>query len=209
MPLPASRTPPLAARAVPRGRVYAKCRLAIGRQGGGRRDGTRRCVLEGSRGAAGLRGTGTARAAGPGARWKSPGCLGGRRDGVSGAAPRMPRPRAGGGGAATASGRFRLGYMGTENAAAGCTPPPARRWQPPPAWVRGAGWVRGGCGAGRGARGPAGITRSVPSSPAGLRRWLSSRAPAPRICVVGSGPAGFYTAQHILKVAGPGLGPPR
>ncbi|XP_040505844.1 NADPH:adrenodoxin oxidoreductase, mitochondrial isoform X6 [Gallus gallus] len=33
----------------------------------------------------------------------------------------------------------------------------------------------------------------------GLRRWLSSRAPAPRICVVGSGPAGFYTAQHILK----------
>ncbi|XP_042720938.1 NADPH:adrenodoxin oxidoreductase, mitochondrial [Lagopus leucura] len=34
---------------------------------------------------------------------------------------------------------------------------------------------------------------------AGLRRWLSSRAPAPRICVVGSGPAGFYTAQHILK----------
>lgn len=144
MPLPASRTPPLAARAVPRGRVYAKCRLAIGRQGGGRRDGTRRCVLEGSRGAAGLRGTGTARAAGPGARWKSPGCLGGRRDGVSGAAPRMPRPRAGGGGAATASGRFRLGYMGTENAAAGCTPPPARRWRPPPAWVCAAGWVRGG-----------------------------------------------------------------
>uniref|UniRef100_A0A8C9G4C9 NADPH:adrenodoxin oxidoreductase, mitochondrial n=1 Tax=Pavo cristatus TaxID=9049 RepID=A0A8C9G4C9_PAVCR len=38
-----------------------------------------------------------------------------------------------------------------------------------------------------------------PFSPAGLRRWLSSRAPAPRICVVGSGPAGFYTAQHILK----------
>uniref|UniRef100_A0A8V1APR7 NADPH:adrenodoxin oxidoreductase, mitochondrial n=2 Tax=Gallus gallus TaxID=9031 RepID=A0A8V1APR7_CHICK len=35
--------------------------------------------------------------------------------------------------------------------------------------------------------------------PGGLRRWLSSRAPAPRICVVGSGPAGFYTAQHILK----------
>lgn len=50
-----------------------------------------------ARGAAGLRGTGTARAAGPGARWKSPGCLGGRRDGVSGAAPRMPRPRGGGG----------------------------------------------------------------------------------------------------------------
>nr|XP_047920169.1 NADPH:adrenodoxin oxidoreductase, mitochondrial isoform X2 [Anser cygnoides] len=34
---------------------------------------------------------------------------------------------------------------------------------------------------------------------AGARRWLSSRAPAPRVCVVGSGPAGFYTAQHLLK----------
>ncbi|XP_025902636.1 NADPH:adrenodoxin oxidoreductase, mitochondrial [Nothoprocta perdicaria] len=30
---------------------------------------------------------------------------------------------------------------------------------------------------------------------AGLRRWLS----APRLCVVGGGPAGFYTAQHLLK----------
>lgn len=39
-------------------------------------------------------------------------------------------------------------------------------------------------------------------SSAGLRRWLSSPAPAPRVCVVGSGPAGFYTAQHILKVRG-------
>ncbi|XP_053938975.1 NADPH:adrenodoxin oxidoreductase, mitochondrial isoform X2 [Cuculus canorus] len=36
-------------------------------------------------------------------------------------------------------------------------------------------------------------------APLGLKRWLSSSAPAPRICVVGSGPAGFYTAQHILK----------
>ncbi|KAF2980481.1 hypothetical protein EK904_006055 [Melospiza melodia maxima] len=34
----------------------------------------------------------------------------------------------------------------------------------------------------------------------GLRRWLCSAAPAPRVCVVGSGPAGFYTAQHILKL---------
>ncbi|OPJ88629.1 NADPH:adrenodoxin oxidoreductase, mitochondrial [Patagioenas fasciata monilis] len=33
----------------------------------------------------------------------------------------------------------------------------------------------------------------------GVRRWLSSAAPLPRLCVVGSGPAGFYTAQHILK----------
>ncbi|XP_062495856.1 NADPH:adrenodoxin oxidoreductase, mitochondrial isoform X1 [Pezoporus occidentalis] len=35
--------------------------------------------------------------------------------------------------------------------------------------------------------------------PGGLRRWLCSAAAAPRVCVVGSGPAGFYTAQHILK----------
>ncbi|XP_067164426.1 NADPH:adrenodoxin oxidoreductase, mitochondrial isoform X2 [Apteryx mantelli] len=33
----------------------------------------------------------------------------------------------------------------------------------------------------------------------GFKRWLSSQARAPRVCVVGSGPAGFYTAQHILK----------
>ncbi|XP_068769524.1 NADPH:adrenodoxin oxidoreductase, mitochondrial isoform X2 [Struthio camelus] len=35
--------------------------------------------------------------------------------------------------------------------------------------------------------------------PGGLKRWLSSQGLAPRVCVVGSGPAGFYTAQHILK----------
>ncbi|KAM6377025.1 NADPH:adrenodoxin oxidoreductase, mitochondrial isoform 1-T1 [Pluvialis apricaria] len=43
--------------------------------------------------------------------------------------------------------------------------------------------------------------------PGGFKRWLSSSSssssssatPAPRVCVVGSGPAGFYTAQHILK----------
>ncbi|XP_033923253.1 NADPH:adrenodoxin oxidoreductase, mitochondrial isoform X2 [Melopsittacus undulatus] len=35
--------------------------------------------------------------------------------------------------------------------------------------------------------------------PGGFRRWLCSAAAAPRVCVVGSGPAGFYTAQHILK----------
>lgn len=46
-----------------------------------------------------------------------------------------------------------------------------------------------------------------PLAAAGFRRWLSSAAPAPRVCVVGSGPAGFYTAQHILKVpAGAGRG---
>lgn len=32
------------------------------------------------------------------------------------------------------------------------------------------------------------------------RRLLSTNAtPAPRICVVGGGPAGFYVTQHILK----------
>lgn len=45
-----------------------------------------------------------------------------------------------------------------------------------------------------------GFTPCLSFSPAGLRRWLSSAAPATRVCVVGSGPAGFYTAQHILKV---------
>lgn len=47
-----------------------------------------------------------------------------------------------------------------------------------------------------------GLTTSLPSAPAGFKRWLSSPVPAPRVCVVGSGPAGFYTAQHILKVPG-------
>lgn len=53
--------------------------------------------------------------------------------------------------------------------------------------------------------GSCGPTPCLSLSPAGLRRCLSSPAPAPRICVVGSGPAGFYTAQHILKVPGWGL----
>lgn len=157
-----------------------------------------------ARGAAGLRGTGTARAAGPGARWKSPGCLGGRRDGVSGAAPRMPRPRGGGGRRGDGLGAVPPRVYGDGERGRGLHSATSEAMAAP-ARV-------GACcgvGAGRGARGLAGITRSVPSSPAGLRRWLSSRAPAPRICVVGSGPAGFYTAQHILKVAGPGLGPPR
>lgn len=98
------------------------------------------------------------------------------------------------------SGSSGVRERGTENAAAGCTPPPARRSMAAPA--------RAGacCRAGWGAAGrPASAALSL--LPAELRRWLSSRAPAPRICVVGSGPAGFYTAQHILKVAGPGLGP--
>ncbi|XP_061866515.1 NADPH:adrenodoxin oxidoreductase, mitochondrial isoform X2 [Colius striatus] len=47
--------------------------------------------------------------------------------------------------------------------------------------------------------GPAGACWRGGRGPCGLRRWLSSCAVAPRVCVVGSGPAGFYTAQHILK----------
>lgn len=50
------------------------------------------------------------------------------------------------------------------------------------------------------------ITSPRSFSPPGARRWLSSCAPAPRVCVVGSGPAGFYTAQHLLKVPGRGMG---
>ncbi|XP_078692035.1 NADPH:adrenodoxin oxidoreductase, mitochondrial-like [Branchiostoma floridae x Branchiostoma belcheri] len=34
----------------------------------------------------------------------------------------------------------------------------------------------------------------------GHRRWYCQAAtPGPHVCIVGSGPAGFYTAQHILK----------
>ncbi|XP_013002496.1 NADPH:adrenodoxin oxidoreductase, mitochondrial isoform X3 [Cavia porcellus] len=33
-------------------------------------------------------------------------------------------------------------------------------------------------------------------------QWFSSQT-TPQICVVGSGPAGFYTAQHLLKKRGP------
>ncbi|XP_054026956.1 NADPH:adrenodoxin oxidoreductase, mitochondrial [Dryobates pubescens] len=47
--------------------------------------------------------------------------------------------------------------------------------------------------------GPGGACWRGGGVPGGLKRWLSSAAPAPRVCVVGSGPAGFYTAQHILK----------
>ncbi|XP_063149253.1 NADPH:adrenodoxin oxidoreductase, mitochondrial isoform X2 [Candoia aspera] len=33
----------------------------------------------------------------------------------------------------------------------------------------------------------------------GIKRLLSTAEFRPRICIVGSGPAGFYTAQHLLK----------
>eukprot|EP00076_Gallus_gallus_P032086 XP_024997624.1 NADPH:adrenodoxin oxidoreductase, mitochondrial isoform X6 [Gallus gallus] len=62
-------------------------------------------------------------------------------------------------------------------------------------------------GDGERGRGLHSATSEAMAAPArvGLRRWLSSRAPAPRICVVGSGPAGFYTAQHILKFLATGF----
>lgn len=31
------------------------------------------------------------------------------------------------------------------------------------------------------------------------QRYFSSNLKAPRICIVGAGPAGFYAAQYILK----------
>lgn len=35
----------------------------------------------------------------------------------------------------------------------------------------------------------------------GFRQQFSTQEQTPQICVVGSGPAGFYTAQHLLKVS--------
>ncbi|XP_075435923.1 NADPH:adrenodoxin oxidoreductase, mitochondrial isoform X2 [Ascaphus truei] len=57
------------------------------------------------------------------------------------------------------------------------------------------GWV---CGLSRRLLTPGG--RALPAGAAqGVRRPLSSAPHAPQICIVGSGPAGFYTAQHLLK----------
>lgn len=38
-------------------------------------------------------------------------------------------------------------------------------------------------------------------SPPGFRQQFSTQEQGPQICVVGSGPAGFYTTQHLLKVS--------
>uniref|UniRef100_A0A673VLD8 NADPH:adrenodoxin oxidoreductase, mitochondrial n=1 Tax=Suricata suricatta TaxID=37032 RepID=A0A673VLD8_SURSU len=38
-----------------------------------------------------------------------------------------------------------------------------------------------------------------PGSTPNFRQWFSTQEQPPQICVVGSGPAGFYTAQHLLK----------
>ncbi|XP_075418298.1 NADPH:adrenodoxin oxidoreductase, mitochondrial [Tenrec ecaudatus] len=54
-----------------------------------------------------------------------------------------------------------------------------RCWRHWPAWLR--------------TRPP--LARNLPSS----RRPFSTQEQIPQICVVGSGPAGFYTAQHLLK----------
>ncbi|CAH1273967.1 FDXR [Branchiostoma lanceolatum] len=37
------------------------------------------------------------------------------------------------------------------------------------------------------------------STPGQLRWFCQTSTPGPHVCIVGSGPAGFYTAQHILK----------
>ncbi|XP_058140672.1 NADPH:adrenodoxin oxidoreductase, mitochondrial isoform X2 [Dasypus novemcinctus] len=53
------------------------------------------------------------------------------------------------------------------------------RWWPRPAWLR---------------------SRPPPAgSPLSFRQPFSTQELTPQICVVGSGPAGFYTAQHLLK----------
>lgn len=42
----------------------------------------------------------------------------------------------------------------------------------------------------------AGVTSNVLRT---FRRLYSSQKPSPHICIIGSGPAGFYSAQHIVK----------
>lgn len=122
------------------------------------------------------------------------------------APPSVPRPRAwpsAGAAALTPPKRFRLapGVLKPRAAAGtGCT-----RWLrrgDEPRWVRAALQGRAMLGWGQHLTH---LTSSLSFPPPGFRRWLCSAAAAPRVCVVGSGPAGFYTAQHILKVPGWGL----
>lgn len=47
-------------------------------------------------------------------------------------------------------------------------------------------------------RGSVDLTFPLPPLP-GVCQQFSTQEPSPQICVVGSGPAGFYTAQHLLK----------
>lgn len=35
----------------------------------------------------------------------------------------------------------------------------------------------------------------------GLTRNFSGKARVPKVCIIGSGPAGFYVAQHLIKVS--------
>nr|XP_015090758.1 NADPH:adrenodoxin oxidoreductase, mitochondrial isoform X1 [Vicugna pacos] len=46
---------------------------------------------------------------------------------------------------------------------------------------------------------PSGSTPSRSRTPLGFCQQFSTQEQTPQICVVGSGPAGFYTAQHLLK----------
>uniref|UniRef100_A0A3B1JWQ3 FAD/NAD(P)-binding domain-containing protein n=1 Tax=Astyanax mexicanus TaxID=7994 RepID=A0A3B1JWQ3_ASTMX len=44
------------------------------------------------------------------------------------------------------------------------------------------------------------MTRLVVFSTA-VRKLSLSSGSRPKVCIVGGGPAGFYTAQHLLKVS--------
>ncbi|XP_030064188.1 NADPH:adrenodoxin oxidoreductase, mitochondrial [Microcaecilia unicolor] len=61
----------------------------------------------------------------------------------------------------------------------------------------GARWWICGVSSGRNLRSLA--ARLHPAVVLGLGKLLSTASSTPQVCVVGSGPAGFYTAQHLLK----------
>lgn len=44
------------------------------------------------------------------------------------------------------------------------------------------------------------INFSAPSVGVNGRGQVSFSSGSPKVCIVGSGPAGFYTAQHLIKV---------
>ena len=49
------------------------------------------------------------------------------------------------------------------------------------------------------------VASSVACSAAARRFSTAPSCQSPRVCIVGSGPAGFYTAQHLLSQGPPDL----